>query len=133
FLVLAGCTIDPGPVPDTAPCAPSPDFFVTDVWPRYLEVNGCPTAGCHDFSDGHGYLRLQPPEAAPAPGLAIAEWPSAWRNNYLPTTQLLRCDAPADSRLLSVPEGVFNLHPPGPVVLDRATANLVIETWIGSP
>jgi hypothetical protein len=45
----------------------------------------------------------------------------------------MRCDAPLASRLLRVPEGDDNLHPPGPVVLDRATAATVLETWVALP
>lgn len=128
----AGCRIDVGTTPDAAPCAPAPDFFVGDIWPRYLAANQCANRGCHDFADGHGYLRLRVPERPPpAAGLALAEWPLGWRENYLSTIQLLRCDAPASSRLLTVPEGIGNLHPPGPVVRNRAEATALVETWIG--
>jgi len=131
-IACAACTIDIGAMPDASPCAANPDFFVSDVWPRYLVANQCGNSGCHSFDNGHGYLRLHQPEApAPAPGGApLADWPVGWRENYLSTIQLLRCDAPLASRLLTVPEGVGNLHPPGPVVLDRATARTVIQTWV---
>lgn len=132
-LILAGCTIDTGAAPGTPPCAPSQDFFVSDVQPRYLDFNQCGSSGCHSFDGGHGYLRLRAPETAPAPGTPLDQWPLSWRENYLSTIQLLRCDAPDASRLLTVPEGVDNLHPPGPVVLDRAVARMVIETWVASP
>ena len=130
LMACASCTVDAGAVPDAGACAASPDFFVSDVWPRYLEANRCSTRGCHDFADGHGYLRLRPPEAAPAPGTPLAAWPLGWRENYLSALQLVRCDQPLASRLLTVPEGQSNLHPPGPVVLDRATAASVIEDWV---
>jgi hypothetical protein len=130
LMTSAACTVDAGAVPDAGACAASPDYFVSDVWPRYLEANRCSTSGCHAFGDGHGYLRLRPPETAPAPGTPLAAWPLGWRENYLSALQLVRCDAPLASRLLTVPEGQSNLHPPGPVVLDRATAASVIETWV---
>jgi hypothetical protein len=130
-LACAACTIDPGAVPDAGPCAARPDFFVSDIYPRYLVANQCGNGGCHDFNDGHGYLRLHAPEpSAPTMGLALGDWPIGWRENYLSTIQLVRCDAPAQSRLLLVPEGVSNLHPPGPVVLDRVAATAMMQTWV---
>jgi hypothetical protein len=130
-LLCAACTISNGAVPDAAPCAASPNFFVSDVYPRYLLANQCTNRGCHDFNDGHGYLRLHAPESPPpAVGLALGDWPIGWRENYLSTIQLLRCDAPTQSRLLTVPMGVSNLHPPGPVVLDRAAAEAMVKTWV---
>ena len=130
-LAASACTIDTGTVADAGPCAGSADFFVSDVQPRYLDANRCGSASCHDFSGGHGTLRLRAPEVpAPAAGTTIDQWPLGWRENYLSAIQLVRCDAPDASRLLTVPEGVANLHPPGPVVLDRAAAATVIETWV---
>jgi hypothetical protein len=130
LLTLPGCQVDLGVTPDAGPCAPSSDYFVSDVWPRYLAANHCSSLACHDFSDGHGYLRLRPPEAPPAAGTPLAAWPLGWRENYLSAIQLVRCDQPPASRLLTVPEGQGDLHPPGPVVRDRATARSVIETWL---
>lgn len=129
--VLIGCTIDVGHAPDAGACTASPDFFVSDVYPRYLVANQCGNGGCHAFDGGHGVLRLRTPDTPPpAPGQSIDAWPLAWRENYLSTIHLLRCDAPLDSRLLIVPEGRDNLHPPGPVVLDRATAAQLIQSWV---
>jgi hypothetical protein len=128
--VAAGCTVGLGPAPDGGACAPAPDYFVSDVWPRYVVPNQCANRGCHDFADGHGYLRFRPPEPPPAPGLPLAAWPTAWAQNYLSAIQLVRCDQPLASRLLTVPEGIGNLHPPGPVVLDRVTAAQVLTTWV---
>lgn len=128
---VAGCTVDTGASPVAAQCAASPDFFVSDVWPRYLVANQCNSGGCHDFNDGHGSLRLRVPEPdAPAAGTRLDAWPLAWRENYLSALQVVRCDDPFASRLLTVPEGQENLHPPGPVVLDRATAATVVATWV---
>jgi hypothetical protein len=132
LLCSAACTVDLGQSPsDAGACAARADYFVSDVWPRYLAANQCNTAGCHDFNNGHGYLRLHTPEdPPPAAGTPIDAWPIGWRENYLSALQLVRCDQPPASRLLTVPEGQSNLHPPGPVVLDRATAAHVIETWV---
>jgi hypothetical protein len=129
--MCSGCTIDVGTLPDAGACTASPDYFVSDVYPRYLVANQCGTGGCHSFEGGHGVFRLRVPEMPPpAPGQAIADWPMNWRQNYLAAIHILRCDAPLDSRLLIVPEGRNNLHPLGPVVLDRDTAALVIQTWV---
>jgi hypothetical protein len=131
MLACAACTISNGAPPDAAPCAANRDFFVSDIYPRYLVANQCTNRGCHDFDDGHGYLRLHVPESpAPAMNVALGDWPIGWRENYLSTIQLLRCDAPTQSRLLLVPEGVSNLHPPGPVVLDRAAATAMMQAWV---
>jgi hypothetical protein len=129
-LALAACTIDPGAPPDAGPCAASPDFFVSDVYPRYLVPNQCGNGGCHSFSDGHGTLRLRTPDPAPAPGQSIDAWPLSWRENYLSALHLVDCNTPLASRLLTVPEAQSNLHPPGPVVLDRVTAATVVQTWV---
>jgi hypothetical protein len=127
---LGACTIDAGDVPDAGACPANADYFVSDVWPRYLAPNQCANRGCHDFDDGHGYLRLHVPEAAPPAGSTIDTWPIGWRENFLSALQLVDCDDPTHSRILLVPEGQSNLHPPGPVVLDRKTAATVIETWV---
>ncbi len=132
--LLAGgaCTVDTGATPDAGACPANSDYFVSDVWPRYLEANRCNTPRCHDFNDGHGYLRLHVPETpAPPPGSTIDTWPVGWRENFLSALQLVDCDNPTQSRILTVPEGQFNLHPLGPVVLDRPTAATVISTWVG--
>lgn len=133
-LLLGGCSLDLGSTAAT-PCAPSPDFFVSDVWPRYLAANGCAIGGCHALSDGHGTLRLRDVTADPAPTAkqALDSWPLSWRENYLSTIHLVECNAPLESRLLTVPEGVGDLHPPGPVVLYRQTAQAVMESWPIAP
>jgi hypothetical protein len=132
--ISAGCTVDPGAAPDTAPCAASPDFFVSDIFPSYLERNQCGNGGCHAFDDGHGVLRLRTPTMPPpAAAQPLAAWDPSWRENYLSAIHLLRCDAPLESRLLTVPEGHGNLHPPGPVVLDRATAAALVQAWVAPP
>jgi hypothetical protein len=130
LLGCGACTIDVGVAPDAGPCPASPDFFVSDVFPFYLQANQCNSAGCHAFEDGHGTLRLRTPGLAPVPGTPLEQWPFDWRENYLSALQLVRCDDPSQSRLLTVPEGQSNLHPPGPVVLDRASARMIITTWV---
>jgi hypothetical protein len=32
-----------------------------------------------------------------------------------------------------MPEGLGNLHPPGPVVVDRAGAAMLVERWVALP
>ncbi len=130
LLGCGACTVDTGATPDAGACPANADFFVSDVWPRYFVPNQCANRGCHDFDNGHGYLRLHVPEPAPAPGTTIDLWPIGWRENFLSALQLVDCANPTQSRLLLVPEGQSNLHPPGPVVLDRKTAASVITTWV---
>jgi hypothetical protein len=133
-LVLTACTVSAGTAPDAGSCAPSPQFFVSDVYPKYLAPNSCGLAGsCHDFDDGHGYFRLHKPAAAPAPTTPIAEWPASWRENYLAAAQLYDCAHPLDSLLLQIPEGTGDLHPLGPAVLDRGMAATVLQAWTTAP
>ncbi len=130
-LACGACAIDPGPQPDGGACDPDPDYFVSDVYPRYLVAGRCSAdRGCHGGGDAHGTLRIRPPEAAPAPGTPLAAWPPNWRDNYFDAAALVRCDQPGQSHLLLVPEGLADLHPPGPVVGDRAAAATLIETWV---
>jgi hypothetical protein len=129
-LLAASCTVDAGATSADA-CKPSPAFFVSDVWPRYLVPNLCGISQCHAFDGGQGVLRFR--EVGAPPTGTLADWPLEWRENYLSSIQFLRCDDPAESRLLTMPEGIGNLHPPGPVVDDRATAKSVIESWLVAP
>jgi len=129
-IFLSGCTVPVGSVPDAAPCAPSPKFFASDVWSGYVEPNQCATPGCHGFSDGHGYLRYRPPGGAIDPTLALADWPEAWRDNYYQSIQLVNCAQPLASRLLSVPEGKADPHPPGPSVAIPQQAEQLFQDWV---
>jgi hypothetical protein len=133
-LLASSCAVDLGST-STVACAPSPDYFVSEIAPGYLDANRCGSAGCHAFADGHGSLRLRDVsgDVAPAPQTPLAMWPLSWRENYLSTIHVVRCDAPAASRLLTVPEGSGNLHPPGPVVLDRQSAQQLVQQWVAMP
>ncbi len=130
-----GCQVDAGTVPDAAPCRPSPSYFVTDVWLRYLDANQCATPACHGFDGGHGYLRFRPPGTPPDPAAPLDAWPAAWRMNYLAATQLVRCDDPLASRLLTVPEGGADPHPTSPAdqVQNHADAEAIFHTWVATP
>jgi hypothetical protein len=132
-LLLAGCTVPLGNTPDAAPCAPSTRFFVSDVWPSYIEHNQCATSDCHAFSGGHGYLRYLPAGIAPDPLTTFSDWPSAWQANYHESVQLVRCDDPLQSRLLTVPEGKGDFHPQGDSVDAPAVAEQLFQDWINAP
>jgi hypothetical protein len=132
-LLGAGCRVELGAVPDAGPCAPSPRYFVSDFWLRYVDANQCATAGCHAQSGGHGYLRYAPPGNAPAATDPFDTWPAAWRANYFESVQLVRCDDPTASRLLTVPEGRADPHPPGDSIDDHAAAEQIFRDWIAAP
>jgi hypothetical protein len=132
-VVAAGCTVELRATTDAAPCAPSPRFFVADVWLPYVDANQCATAGCHAFDGGHGYLRFRAPGNAPDPTTPLSACPAAWRDNYLAATQLVRCDDPLKSRLLTVPEGKADPHPPGVAVMDPGAAELLFSEWVSAP
>ncbi len=131
---LAGCEVAAGPVPDAGACLASGDVFIQRVQPDFFLALDCATArDCHAFADGHGTLRLRPWESPPALGTPVANWPIGWRENYLSAIQQLDCDDPLQSRLLLIPEGSGNIHPPGPVISDRPAAAAVIEAWVTAP
>jgi hypothetical protein len=129
-LIFAACAVDLGRAPDAGPCMASPAFFASDVWPDYLDLNKCASAGCHDFTDGHGYLRYHLPPAAPGPDQPLESWPESWRLNYLTSIQLLRCDDPPASRLLSVPAGMADPHPVGAQIEDLDRATQLFRDWV---
>lgn len=134
FALAAGCTVPLGSTPDAAPCAPSPAFFASDVWLRYLDANQCATSSCHAFDGGHGYLRFRPPGDPPAPSARLADWPAAWRDNYYAATQLVRCERPLESRLLAVPDGKADPHPAEDFSLVSAgDAEALFQEWVSLP
>ena len=132
LLAGAGCTVSVGATPDAAPCAPSTRFFVSDFWFGYIDPNQCATSSCHASDTGHGYLRFAPPGGFLDAATPFAGWPQAWRDNYYQSIQLVRCDAPTESRLLTVPEGRANPHPPGVSVMSPATAEQLFRDWVSA-
>jgi hypothetical protein len=131
--IVCGCTVSVGDRPDAAPCTPSTEFFVSTMWLGYFDANQCATSNCHAENGGHGYLRFMPPGNMPDPKSPIASWPQAWRDNYYQTIQLVRCDDPLQSRLLTVPEGKADPHPPGVSVLMAPLAEDLFRQWIDAP
>jgi hypothetical protein len=131
---VAGCTLDAGEAPDAAACEASRDYFVAHIQGEFFVAHGCATErDCHDYSRGHGTLRLRPWESPPPSGSALADWPIGWRENYLSAIQQLDCAEPLASRLLTIPEGLGNIHPPGPVISDRPDAGALIDAWVAAP
>ncbi len=111
----------------------SPHYFVSDVWPRYLDHNSCEQSGCHAASDGHGYFRLQPGTNLPLFDAPIDGWPDNWRANYFASIQLVRCDAPLSSRLFTTPAQLADDHPVGISVDNLAESKLLFQTWVDTP
>jgi hypothetical protein len=130
---LSACSVPLGATPDAGACAASPRYFVTDVWPRYLDHNGCGQSSCHAVSNGHGYYRLEPGIDPPAPTTTLDAWPEAWRDNYYASIQLLRCDAPLESRLLTTPAELADPHPAGLSVDNLAEAKQLFQAWVNAP
>jgi hypothetical protein len=131
---LAACgTIDPGP--DTGPpmgCAAPPEFFVSDVWPKYFDQYGCGKSDCHDANTGHGFFRLQSlvGVTAPQPTDAVSSWPPEWSANFRAVQQNLSCADPLGSPVLAVPEGRGQPHPGGVVVTDPTSADALFMMWL---
>ena len=132
FFGVFGCTVPLGTTPDAAPCRPSTRFFASDFWLGYIDANQCATSDCHAFDGGHGYLRYKPAGDMPDPLSPIDNWPEAWRYNYYQSIQLVRCDDPLKSRLLTVPEGKGDLHPPGMFGWPPQEEAL-FQQWIAAP
>jgi hypothetical protein len=133
-IALSGCTIDPGP--DTMPpvgCAAPPDFFVTDVWPKYFAQYACGRSDCHDASSGHGFFRLQPLDGVtpPSANAPLSTWPPAWQSNFQAVLENLSCADPVNSLVLAVPSGRGQPHPPGTVVTDIPGADQLFRMWLG--
>jgi hypothetical protein len=132
-IFLVGCSVPLGARPDAGPCTPSTAFFASDLWLGYLDANQCATSNCHAFDGGHGYLRYKPPGNMPDPMSPITDWPAAWRDNYYESIQLVRCDDPLKSRLLTVPEGKAEPHPPGGVIGWPPQDEDYFQRWIAAP
>jgi hypothetical protein len=125
--------IDPGP--DTGPpagCNAPPDFFVSDMWPKYFDAYTCGKSDCHDASTGHGFFRLQPVSgvATPAPTDPVSTWPMPWQQNLQAVQHNLSCSNPLASAVLAIPEGRSMPHPPGDVVTDHPSADALFLTWL---
>ena len=131
--LLAGCTVSVGNSPDAGSCLPSTAYFASTFWLGYIDPNQCATSSCHAFDGGHGYLRFRPPGDIPQPGVAFADWPAAWQDNYYQSIQFMRCDQPLQSRLLTVPEGKADPHPPGPSVMTPSEAEQLFQDWVSAP
>lgn len=133
-LLLGACELAPGAPPDAAACAASTDYFVAHVQSDFFVAHQCATErDCHAYARGHGTLRLRPWESPSPAGLPLGQWPIGWRENYLSAIQQLDCAQPLESRLLTIPEGQGNIHPPGPVISDRPNAGALIEAWVAAP
>jgi hypothetical protein len=131
--LAAGCTVSVGKSTDAGACSPSTAYFASTFWLGYVDPNHCAASSCHAFSDGHGYLRYLPPGDIPAPGVAFADWPAAWRANYYQSVQFMNCAEPLQSRLLTVPEGNADPHPPGPSVMMPQVAEELFQDWVSAP
>ncbi len=132
-LFALGCIPATGDRPDGGPCHASPRFFASDIYPRYLDFNGCGRNACHAADVGAGYFRLAYVLNAPVNEPDVNRWPDGWRSNYYSTIQLLRCDAPTESRLLTTPAGLGDPHPAGNTVSNLAEAEDLVSRWVTLP
>ena len=133
-LAIAGCgLVDPGP--DTGPpagCDAPPAFFVSDVWPKYFDTYTCGRSDCHDSSSGHGYFRLQSLAGVTAPQSTdpVALWPMPWQQNLQAVQHNISCTNPLQSPVLTVPSGLSQPHPPGVIVTDIPSADMLFTMWL---
>jgi len=132
-IAFGACVPAAGDRPDGGTCHPSPRFFATDIYPRYLDFNGCGRNACHAAAVGGGYFRLNYVLDAPVTQPNVDLWPEGWRENYYSAVQLVRCDDPLQSRLLTKPAGLSDPHPGGNTVSNLAEAQDLFRRWIPTP
>jgi hypothetical protein len=104
-LLAASCdTVDLGPTPpEVNACRPSPAFFVSQVWPNFLNKDyggkRCSDSGCHNSSSGR-QLVLTPPTS---PG--TVPLPADWAMIYRSVSEQMSCTNVSSSPLLVRTDG----------------------------
>jgi hypothetical protein len=93
-------TVELGPPPaDVNACRPSQQFFADQIWPNVLakDYNGlhCTDSTCHGGGSNNSLRLLIPINPTPPVPLTME-----WYDNYISTTQQMKCTNVASSLLL---------------------------------
>jgi hypothetical protein len=128
-----GCeTVDLGTPPaDVNACRPSQQFFADQIWPNVLskEYGGlhCTDSTCHGGASSNSLRLLIPLNPTPPVPLTME-----WYDNYISTTQQMKCTNVAASLLLEKPTG-FQPHIGGRLFDPESPEALLIKMWISQP
>jgi predicted CxxxxCH...CXXCH cytochrome family protein len=129
-LLALGCdTVDIGkPLADVNACRPPVAFFLSDVWPNFLNKTygdkRCSNAGCHDSGSAR-QLVLTPPTSMPATPL-----PPDWAMVYRSVTEQLLCTNVDSSPLLTRPDGRQS-HGGGKLIDPEGPEATLVKMWVG--
>jgi hypothetical protein len=129
--VVACETVELGAPPaDVNACRPSQQFFVDQIWPNFLamEYGGahCYDSTCHGGASNNS-LRLTVPTSTATIPLA-----AEWYDNYVSTTQQMKCTNVAASLLLEKPSGL-QPHLGGALISPNGDEATLIKMWITQP
>ena len=128
----AACeTVDLGTPPaDVNACRPSQQFFVDQIWPNFLAQDyagvHCTDATCHGGASNNSLRLIVPLSAATIPLAA------EWYDNYISTTQQMRCTNVAASLLLEKPSTI-QPHLGGKLIEANGPEATLIKMWISQP
>ena len=125
-------TVDLGPPPaDVNACRPSQQFFADEIWPNVLskDYNGlhCTDSTCHGGGSNNSLRLLIPINPTPAIPLTME-----WYDNYISTTQQMKCTNVAASLLLEKPTTI-QPHLGGKLIEPDGAEATLIKMWISQP
>jgi hypothetical protein len=131
-LVVASCgTVDLGAPPaDVNACRPSRAYFLSDVWPSFIDKDysgkKCGDSRCHDPTSGRQFV-VTPPKSAP--GLPL---PADWEANYISASMQMQCSDVKGSPLYTRAAGL-QTHGPGKLIEPAGAEALVLQMWVTAP
>jgi len=133
-----GCdTVDLGnPPSDINACRPSQAFFVSEIYPNFLnnDYGGkhCWDAACHGTLAPNALdltmIDLNDPAMANPP----IPLTGVWESNYLSATEEMSCSNVSASKLLEYPAGV-RVHGGGKLIEPDGPEAMLIIMWISQP
>lgn len=125
-------TVDLGTPPaDVNACRPSQQFFADEIWPNVLSKDyaglHCTDATCHGGASNNSLRLLIPLNPTPPIPLTME-----WYDNYISTTQQMKCTNVAASLLLEKPT-TFQPHLGGKLFEPDGAEATLIKMWISQP
>ena len=129
---VLGCeTVDLGAPPaDVNVCAPGQQWFIDQVWPKFLgaDYSGkhCYDSTCHGPGSTTAMTLTNPIE----PG--VIPFPADWASNYTQASERMNCSDPSDSTLIILPEGL-QVHGGGMLIMPNGPEVMLVEQWVTMP